>query len=213
TFWVTAESFDPANLQSRSAFRENKGKQPYGFRKDVGKITEQPKGSMGMGNRSNPLVPLVHVSADQSAIPYGSMIHIPDSEAVDLIDGKRFEGYLWVGDTGSGVKGDHLDLFTGLEDVFTSFVETVKEPLTTKIYKIPPLDEAHNPGLQSGLAKILRKAGYLESEEGVSAEDLETALRKFQKDEPHIPEAEYGNARAAATLWFLTQVVVAYKET
>ncbi|MEM9284168.1 MAG: 3D domain-containing protein [Verrucomicrobiota bacterium] len=209
--WVTPESFEAANLQSLAIFTDERGEEHYGFRMDVGKFTELPKGSMGMGNKSNPIVALVHVSANQKDIPYGSMIEIPESEAVDLIDGKRFEGFLWVGDTGSGVKGDHLDLFTGRERMFTRFVETVKKPVTTKIYKIPPLDQEHNPGLQSGLAKILRKAGYLESEEGVAEEDLKAALLQFQKDESHIPEAEYGNARAAVTLWFLTQAVVSYE--
>ena len=165
-------------------------------------------GSMGMGNRSNPLVPLIHVSADQEAIPYGSMIQIVESEALHLAGGETFAGYLWVGDTGSAVKGDHLDLFTGRKELFTSFVETAPETILTKIYKIPTLDEEYNPGLLSGLAKILEKADYLESDSEFTEEEVEVALRAFQKDEPYIPEAEYGNARAATTLWFLSQIVV-----
>lgn len=167
-FWVTPKSFEAANLQSLAIFPDRDGKEYYGFRMDTGQFTELPKGSMGMGNKSNPIVPLVHVSANQRDIPYGSMIYIPESEGVDLVGGERFEGYLWVGDTGGGVKGDHLDLFTGRKKMFTSFVEAVKKPVTTKIYKIPPLDKEHNPGLRSGLAKILKKASYLESHDRIA---------------------------------------------
>ena len=210
---ITGDSYERAEVEAVAVGIDKEGKKRYAYRVDKDEWIELPTGSMGMGNRVNPLVPLVHVAADQSKIPYGSMVHVPDAEGYEFTPGNKMSGYFWVGDVGSLIKGDHMDLFVGHEEVYSSFVDTVKKPhKPTKIYKIPKLDEEHNPGLQSGLSKILRKAGYLDRDEEVPVEEIEAALLKFQKDQPHIPESEYGQARAATTLWFLTHVVVGAAE-
>ena len=210
---ITGDSYERAEVEAVAVGIDKEGKKRYAYRADEGKWIELPVGSMGMGNRVNPLVPLIHVAADQSEFPYGSMVHVPDAEGYEFTPGNKMTGYFWVGDVGSLIVGDHMDLFVGHEEVYSSFVDSVKKPhKATKIYRIPKLDEEYNPGLQSGLSKILHKAGYLDREEEVPVEEIEAALLKFQKDESHIPESEYGQARAATTLWFLTQVVVGAPE-
>jgi len=37
---------------------------------------------------------------------------------------------------------------------------------------------------------------------------LNAAIIQFQKSKPKIPEAEYGIARAATTLWYLTEAAL-----
>ncbi len=210
---ITGDSAKRASMEAVAVAIDKDGKKRYAYQAEKGEWIELPVGSMGMGNRVNPLVPLIHVAADQSMIPYGSMIHVPDAEGYEFTEGQKMTGYFWVGDVGSLIEGHHMDLFVGHEEVYSSFVDTVKEPhKATRIYRIPKLPEEYNPGLQSGLSKILHKAGYLDRDEEVPVEEIEAALLKFQKDEPHIPESEYGQARAATTLWFLTHVVMGPEE-
>lgn len=212
-YCLTGESARRAEMEAVAVAVDKEGKKRYAYQAEKGEWIELPVGSMGMGNRVNPLVPLVHVAADQSDIPYGSMVHVPDAEGYEFTEGQKMTGYFWVGDVGSLIKGDHMDLFVGHEEVFSSFVENVEKPhKKTRIFKRPDLPEEYNPGLQSGLSKILHQAGFLDREEEVPVEEIEAALLEFQKSHPLIPESEYGQARAATTLWFLTHVVVGAPE-
>ncbi|MDF1659675.1 MAG: 3D domain-containing protein [Verrucomicrobiales bacterium] len=210
---ITGDSAKRAEMEAVAVAIDKEGKKRYVYQAEKGEWIELPVGSMGMGNRVNPLVPLVHVAADQSEFPYGSLVHVPMAEGYEFTAGQKMSGYFWVGDVGSLIKGNHMDLFVGEEEVFSSFVDHVENPhKETKIYKLPKLDEEYNPGLQSGLSKILHEAGFLDREEEVPVEEIEAALLEFQKSQPLIPESEYGQARAATTLWFLTQAVVGAPE-
>lgn len=63
------------------------------------------------------LVPYRTIAVDSRKIPYGSVIYIPSAKGtkVTLPDGSTFvhDGYFFAGDTGGGIKYNHIDVFTG----------------------------------------------------------------------------------------------------
>jgi uncharacterized lipoprotein YajG len=74
---------------------------------------------------------------------------------------------------------------------------------------VPAAPKGLDPRTDDGVAAILRGKDFLKEE--VPPEDkykILDALVLFQQANPHIPIAEYGNPRAATTLWFLTQAAL-----
>lgn len=210
--------------ESRDARREaaayvidEEGKARVAAQTSVGSWKILPEGIVGLGNRSNPLVPWVHVAADQNRYPYGSRIHMPRAVGYVTPDGKTLDGYFYVGDMGYGVNGDHFDLFVGFDKVFSRMMERgVKQQFATRVDLLPAPRMGLDPLQPQGLAAILKQAGY--SLDEADAKKLPTlksfkilprdnsvtqALVAWQKTEKGIPVEEWGSPAGAVTLWHL----------
>ncbi len=208
-FSVTPESYRRAEMESLAMAVDASGEKRFGYRVRKGLWKELPAGCKGMGNRTNPLVPLVHVSADQDLYPYGSMVYVPQAAGIDLGNGNRMTGYFWVADSGGAVDGQHFDLFVGEKTDFQAFVDAVKEPMQpVQIYPLPSVEKAWNPETAAGLARILTANGVLAEEDADTPDARRKALIAFQKQWVLIPPAEYGYPEAATTLWYLTQAAL-----
>lgn len=60
------------------------------------------------------------MAVDKSIIPYGTVIFIPKVKGKPIILPNGLEvihdGYFFAGDTGSAIKRNHIDIFTGIFD-------------------------------------------------------------------------------------------------
>jgi 3D (Asp-Asp-Asp) domain-containing protein len=81
----------------------------------------------GVGNYK--LVPFRTIAVDKSKIPYGTVIYIPKAKGktITLPNGEKVthDGYFFAGDTGGGIKKNHIDVFTGV-DKSNPFAEVIK---------------------------------------------------------------------------------------
>lgn len=81
-----------------------------------------PDVKYGMGIDDMPLTAFRSVAVDERQYPirYRTLLYIPDLRGRDLTleDGTAFthDGYVFAADTGSGVKGSHIDFYTGFVD-------------------------------------------------------------------------------------------------
>jgi 3D (Asp-Asp-Asp) domain-containing protein len=208
---VTNECYRQSEIEAAAVGVDKDGVEHFAYRVSPGVWKELPKGCAGMGNKLNALVPLDHVAAEQKKYPFGSMIYCPEIVGIKLGDGEPMDGYFWVSDVGSAVTGNHFDLFVGSDATYKDFTSKETKPTyPTVIYKLPAAPKGMDPRTDEGLAAILRKQGVL-TEEVTSADKYKIldALLVFQQANPHIPVAEYGNPKAATTLWFLIQAALA----
>ncbi|OFZ22366.1 MAG: hypothetical protein A2202_03175 [Bdellovibrionales bacterium RIFOXYA1_FULL_36_14] len=71
----------------------------------------------GNGAWGGSAIPFRTIAVDRSVIPLGSVIYIPSMKGKDFVleNGKKVihDGLFFAGDTGGGVKGNHLDIFVG----------------------------------------------------------------------------------------------------
>jgi len=71
----------------------------------------------GEQDRGYALVPYRTIAVDSSHIPFGSVVYIPQARGtiITVPGGKKFkhDGYFFAGDHGGGIKGNHIDVFTG----------------------------------------------------------------------------------------------------
>lgn len=210
TVHLTKAAYDQAEIEAVAVGLDKDGNKRFAYRVSEGVWRELPEGSAGMGNKVNTLVPMIHVAAEQRKYPYASMIFLPVAVGVKLGGGAPMDGYLWVSDTGSAVKGNHFDLFVGDEGVYDDFLHRdIKPTYETTIYPLPAAPKGLDPRKDEGLAAILRSQGlYTVDSDTIDDEKLVEALLLFQRANPHIPVAEYGNPTAATTLWFLTQAAI-----
>jgi len=74
----------------------------------------------GEGVHDYKLVPYRTIAVDQSKIPYGSIVYIPDADGVSIHINDSLtithDGYFFAGDTGGAIKKNHIDVFTGTDD-------------------------------------------------------------------------------------------------
>ena len=84
------------------------------FGKALWKISK----GFGDGVLNYKLVPYRTIAVDKAMIPYGTVIFIPKvkGKPVLLPHGQKVihDGYFFAGDTGGAIKGNHIDLFTGV---------------------------------------------------------------------------------------------------
>ena len=84
------------------------------FGKALWKISK----GFGDGVLNYKLVPYRTIAVDKAMIPYGTVIFIPKvkDKPILLPNGQKVihDGYFFAGDTGSAIKGNHIDLFTGV---------------------------------------------------------------------------------------------------
>lgn len=73
----------------------------------------------GLGVDGYKLVPFVTVAVDRNTFPIGTVLYIPDAKGVSyrLPDGETrvHDGYFFAADVGGAIRGNHIDVFTGLQ--------------------------------------------------------------------------------------------------
>ena len=174
----------------------------------LGLWTDLKEGWEGMGNRTNPLVTYRTVAADQKRHRYGSRIFAPVLVGYTPPGWKEpHDGFLWVADTGGGIKGTmRFDLFVGKQSTYKFVMaeenEKGKWRVPIEIESLPSAPLLYSAKTVAGRRKVLEKLGLLKDGDAVAA------LTAFQKQHKHIPAAEYGSARGAVTLWYLTQAAL-----
>jgi 3D (Asp-Asp-Asp) domain-containing protein len=84
---------------------------------------------LGCGVRNHPLVPFRTIAVDPDVIPLESVVFVPELRGRAFTqDGETFthDGYLYAGDRGGAIRGNHIDVFLegeaggALETVFAS---------------------------------------------------------------------------------------------
>jgi 3D (Asp-Asp-Asp) domain-containing protein len=87
-------------------------------------------GAFGDGVKGLILVPFRTIATDTTMFPTGSIVYIPAARGteVELPDGSRakHDGYFVAGDIGGAIKGNHIDVFTGVyrKNPFPSIVQS-----------------------------------------------------------------------------------------
>jgi 3D (Asp-Asp-Asp) domain-containing protein len=75
-------------------------------------------GAFGDGVKGLILVPFRTIAVDTTVFPIGSVVYIPSARGIEieLPSGKhvRHDGYFFAGDIGGAIKGNHIDVFTGV---------------------------------------------------------------------------------------------------
>jgi 3D (Asp-Asp-Asp) domain-containing protein len=80
------------------------------------RVTLYHSGGGGAGARDSlgcPVVAMRTAASDPRIAPKRSIVFIPDTVGMAMPDGGVHDGYWYISDTGGGVKGSHIDLFTG----------------------------------------------------------------------------------------------------
>ena len=210
-YWLENGEYREAEMQAVAQAEKLDGTYKSIYRVREGEWVQLPQGSMGMGNRMNPLVPFHHVAADQKFWPFGSMIYCEELDGRKTMDGKIHDGLFWVADVGGLIKGrNRFDIFVGEEKIFLDLLDKYADPENEpkEHFTVFPRPKAPSAALDplkgvKPVATILKGKGYRLEGNETTDEAIAEELTKFQKDHPKIPEAEYGNRRGATTLWFL----------
>lgn len=212
-YWLEHGEYKQAEMQAVAQAEKLDGSFKSIYRIREGEWIQLPPGSMGMGNRMNPLVPFHHLAADQSFWPFGSMIYCKEMDGRKTMDGRIHDGFFWVADVGSLIKGrDRFDVFVGTEKVFLDLLDKYADPDNEpkeqfEIFTLPKAPSADLDPLKGikPVIAILQGKGYKLTGDERTDEDIEKELTKFQKTHKKIRAAEYGNRRGATTLWFLME--------
>jgi len=208
-----------AHMQGTASVKAADGKRVVASFIRVGVWKDLPPGWDGRGNRRNPLFPYRSAAADQKVYPYGTRIYLPQVDGYRTPDGFVLDGYFWVSDVGTRIKGPlRFDLFVGHEPVY----EEIKKFDDTKwhgpvvIDRLPKLPEEWDPQTPDGLARVLSRsvcqgdASFARLNKDIKSvrrlgDFSKACLVKFQQQHRQIPEPEHGMAFGAITLWNLTQ--------
>lgn len=89
----------------------------------------------GLGVRNYHLQPFRTIAVDPAVIPIGTVLFVPSLRGKSMVlpngDRVTHDGYLFAGDKGSAIQGNHIDVFTGL-DTGNPFPNIIKsEPTGT----------------------------------------------------------------------------------
>lgn len=80
------------------------------------RVTLYHSGGGGAGARDSlgcPVVAMRTAASDPRIAPKRSIVFIPETVGMTLPEGGTHDGYWYISDTGGGVRGSHIDLFTG----------------------------------------------------------------------------------------------------
>jgi 3D (Asp-Asp-Asp) domain-containing protein len=80
------------------------------------RVTLYHNGKGGVGNRDSlgcSVVPMRTAAIDPRVAPKRSILYIPETVGLIMPDGSAHDGYWYASDTGGGIKGSEVDLFTG----------------------------------------------------------------------------------------------------
>ncbi|MEM6278741.1 MAG: 3D domain-containing protein [Verrucomicrobiota bacterium] len=213
-YWMEGDDFKRAKMEAVATGKNKDGEWKSAYLASNGEWMELPPGSMGMGNRMNPLVPWVHVAADQSKHPFGSMVYCEELVGHETVDGTMLDGYFWVGDVGGLIKGEtRFDVFVGSQEYYEKAMtrkvqNEVSHEVDLVVYPLPKAPEGMDSSGMPGVRAILEGLGYTLGENEWSDDSIEEALIDFQEKHPRIPAAEYGNRRGATTQWFLVKAAL-----
>ena len=76
------------------------------------------RGEFGDGVKGLILVPFRTIAVDTTTYPIGTVLYIPSARGleIELPSGKKVlhDGYFFAGDIGGAIKGNHIDVFTGV---------------------------------------------------------------------------------------------------
>jgi hypothetical protein len=76
------------------------------------------KGLYGDGVNGYILIPYRTIAVDKKVLPIGTVLFIPDAVGIEIVlpNGKKMihDGYFFSADIGGDIKGNHIDVFTGL---------------------------------------------------------------------------------------------------
>jgi 3D (Asp-Asp-Asp) domain-containing protein len=72
------------------------------------------KGPYGDGSSGGGLVPWRTLAVDPRWIPLGTLLFVPEAVGRKMPNGVRHDGYFFAADTGAPIRGNHVDLFSGL---------------------------------------------------------------------------------------------------
>lgn len=79
---------------------------------------KRSRGPYGEGTGSYDLVPYRTIAVDAAALPFGTVLYVPDARGVPvtLPDGTQVvqDGYFFAADTGGAIKQTHIDVFCGV---------------------------------------------------------------------------------------------------
>jgi 3D (Asp-Asp-Asp) domain-containing protein len=81
------------------------------------KATLYHAGAKGVGALDSlgcKVVAMRTVAVDRTLIPKRSVLFIKETVGMKMPDGSLHDGYWYASDTGGGVKGKHIDFFTGI---------------------------------------------------------------------------------------------------
>lgn len=81
------------------------------------RVTLYHQGGGGAGARDSlgcAPVPMRTAAADRSVAPRRTVLFIPETVGLPLPNGGRHDGLWYVSDTGPAIRGERLDLFTGM---------------------------------------------------------------------------------------------------
>lgn len=91
----------------------------------------------GLGVQGYHLLPFRSVACDKDVVPIGTELYVPAAVGAKLPDGTVHDGNFWTHDVGGGIRGKHLDFFTGAGDqselLEKAGLRNLKE---TKVYRV-----------------------------------------------------------------------------
>lgn len=73
------------------------------------------------------------VAVDKNLIPKGSILFIKETVGLRMPDGSRHDGYWYASDSGSAIKGKHIDLFTGFSTASMNPLEALNLATLTAV--------------------------------------------------------------------------------
>lgn len=152
----------------------------------------RPQFPYGMGNRSNPLVPLRVAAGDVAFNQTGTKVTCPILEAVN-IPGWECKPYFYVADAGGWIKGaNRFDFFVGDQSIRRLLPKELhNEEWEGTIEPLPKIPAEYNPRDAKCVKSLLEKLGQ--------------SLLQFQQSIPDIPILEYGFSTGGATQYHLHQ--------
>ena len=70
----------------------------------------------GIGVSGQSLRPFKSVAVDKELIRIGTQLYIPYTDGIKLPDGTVHQGFFYADDVGSAIRGNHIDIFVGIEN-------------------------------------------------------------------------------------------------
>ena len=104
---------------------------------------EEPDAAWGYGSADNALEPLRSLAVDESEIPHGTLLYIPEWDGVSVPESQGIGGFVHDGcfradDIGYGIDGRHYDFYAGTSELWDALEAVNPTNSTTTVYRDPP---------------------------------------------------------------------------
>ena len=102
------------------------------------------RASWGYGSDGNPLIPLRSLAIEQSVVPHGTVLYIPEWDGVKIpasphgLGGFTHDGCFRADDIGYGVEGRHYDFYAGTSALWMTLEQVRPTDSSTTVYRDPP---------------------------------------------------------------------------